>query len=234
MPDYDRETLKHYLLGHLDEATREEIRERALREPELFDQLREAEDDLLDEFIRGDATPEQLDELERFLTDTSQTHRIEAARALGAIGPTVPSKRSFAWLGWAAAAVFALLSIWLWNREPVAAPPLIATNSATWRLNAGISRGSNDTPRFNRAAGIVQIELAPALPSGTQEWTAEIRNSARRLVHGESGTANVPLEAESFPLVIHAAGDKLEPGFYTLEVRSGGMLAGAWRFEIVK
>ncbi len=234
MPEYDRETLKQYLLGHLDEATREEIRERALRDPDLFEQLREVEDDLLDEFVRGDASQEQLNELNRFLVDSSQLHRVEAASALAGIDTSIQPRRQPAWWGWAAAALFAVLSFWLWNREQAPGPAMVATNTETWRLTSVIARGPEDAVRFRAVKSSVHIELAVALPAGTQEWNAEIRNAARQLIHGESGTASVPAGAESYPLTIHASGDKLSPGFYTLEVRSGGMLAGAWRFEIVK
>lgn len=234
MPEYDRATLKQYLLGHLDEATREEIRERALRDPDLFEQLREIEDDLLDEFVRGDASQEQLNEWNRFLVDSSQLHRVEAASALAVNHTSNRQKRQPAWWRWAAAAIFAVLSFWLWNREQARDHAMVATNAETWRLTSATARGPEDAVRFKAINSLVHIELAVAFPAGTQQWSAEIRNAARQLIHGESGTVSVPAGAESYPLTIHASGDKLSPGFYTLEVRSGGMLAGAWRFEIVK
>lgn len=232
MASFDRETLKRFLLGQLDDSTREDIREHMLRSPQVFEQLREIEDDLLDEYVRGELTGEARAQLERFVVESGQASRLDAARALGQQtrqrngGLRVPA--------WAAAAALAIVTAgigWLWLRpEPVVHRAALPS----WQVSEETTRGAGSSQRFRAVAGPVEIGVRAALVAGAQEWSAEIRDAARRLVHGQSGTVTVAAGTRATALKLVLPNGELPIGFYTIEVRAGGTLVAAYRLEIVK
>jgi anti-sigma factor RsiW len=62
----DRRLMRDYLLGRLDEPGRERA-EAYFDDPDLYDELIEAENDLLDQYARGDLTEDEREAFERYL-----------------------------------------------------------------------------------------------------------------------------------------------------------------------
>ena len=53
-PDIDRQEMRNYLLGTLDEDRRTQFEERILSEPSVYDELLVAEEELIDQYVAGD------------------------------------------------------------------------------------------------------------------------------------------------------------------------------------
>jgi anti-sigma factor RsiW len=77
------EVLRSYLLGKLPEAEGAALEERCFTKPEQYYRLCEAEQALLDDYVRGYLTAADRDRFERyFLTLPARVERVQAARAL--------------------------------------------------------------------------------------------------------------------------------------------------------
>jgi hypothetical protein len=102
----DRERAVRYLLGELPEAEREALEEQWFVQDDTLAELKEAEDDLVDAYGRGQLSPERRVLFEaRYLQDESGRRRVEFAGALhGAIRARRPDlvaarrpQRAWAW-----------------------------------------------------------------------------------------------------------------------------------------
>ena len=75
--------LTRYLLGDLSEQERIEIEDRYLSNGEFFDELVVAEDELIDDFVRGKLSGKDRELFEQnFLTSTARRERVKSSRAL--------------------------------------------------------------------------------------------------------------------------------------------------------
>ena len=136
----DERQMIGYLLGELSEEERARVEERFLRDTEYREALRAAEDDLVDEYVRGELPPRELALFEKSLTSLPRRRRmVEFARALAVALPEptdspeavavvrAPRPRRFSFLdslrapGWAFGFSLAALLLlaaggwWLWN-----------------------------------------------------------------------------------------------------------------------
>lgn len=57
--DKERSTLRRYLLGELPETERSELADRYFLDEEFFDELLDVENELLDQYVRGQLSPEE-------------------------------------------------------------------------------------------------------------------------------------------------------------------------------
>ena len=100
------EALQRYVLGDLSDAERAELEEKYFADDELFDQLVEVENDLVDAYVDGTLTPADRKKFEeRFMTTSERRDRVAFARALRQRMKVRPRTRW--WL--AVAASFAIL-----------------------------------------------------------------------------------------------------------------------------
>lgn len=77
--------LGHYLLGEMSDAERAELEREYFEDPLLFEQLVQAENELVDAYARGQLPPETRGRFERhYLTHPARRERAEFAVALGA------------------------------------------------------------------------------------------------------------------------------------------------------
>ena len=77
------ESAKRYLLGELSEEQRTALEERFLADDEEFEELEIAEEDLIDEYVRGGLPPRGREQLERvFRTSPRLAERVEFAKLL--------------------------------------------------------------------------------------------------------------------------------------------------------
>lgn len=81
--DDSERVLIQYLLGELPEAEQIRLEERFFADDEYFEHLLAVEDDLIDDYVRGELSPHERTRFERaFLTTPERRQRVEFARAL--------------------------------------------------------------------------------------------------------------------------------------------------------
>jgi len=124
-----KDSLRRYLLGQMDEDERAEFEEKYFADDELFEELVEVENDLVDAYIDGVLTPAERKRFEeRFMSTAEGRERVEFARTLRRRTTARPARRGHQW--WlAAAASFALVGFataWLIfsPRQPEERPPV--------------------------------------------------------------------------------------------------------------
>jgi hypothetical protein len=82
-PELDEAQIVSYLLGELPDEQRTVLEERFLQDEEYRELIRAVEDDLIDEYVRGELTPRQRELFERqFASRPRRTRKVELARAL--------------------------------------------------------------------------------------------------------------------------------------------------------
>jgi Putative zinc-finger len=112
--------IRRYLLGDLDEAAAAALEERYVADPALLDDVRAAEDMLIEAFLDGSLGPADRARFEaHYLASPVHRDRVAIARALRlrAAGPpqaSAPGARFYGWLAIAAAVVLA--SLWIVSR----------------------------------------------------------------------------------------------------------------------
>ena len=75
--------LTRYLLGDVSDKERLEIEDRYLSDEEFFDELLVAEDELIDDYVRGRLSRADRDSFEsNFLCSPAREERVKSARAL--------------------------------------------------------------------------------------------------------------------------------------------------------
>jgi anti-sigma-K factor RskA len=79
----DEKQITSYLLGDLSEEEESRIEERFLRDVEYRESIQAVEDDLIDEYVRGELTPSGREQFEkRFMSLPHRRQRVEFAKAL--------------------------------------------------------------------------------------------------------------------------------------------------------
>ena len=210
----DTETLRRWLLHQLPPAQTEALEERLFDDDATQDSgfaaaLREAEQDLVDDYASGRLGADERTAVERFLLQTAQDRsRLAFARALakkvsaaahpghsfGRRGhaPVAPRthriRRRRVVVGGALAASCALALLVLSGIQPrprVAAPDSIATTTAatqTLTLLASAQRGANEQEiRVQHGARQIRLQAEVAQPLGSEHYALRIADGARTL-----------------------------------------------------
>jgi hypothetical protein len=113
---WNREDMIAYLLHEMPEDRRASFSEDWMAEPTLYEEIQRVEAELIDEYVRGDGSPERRSRIEKYLlSQDGQEQKLEFARALHQeLMPHRQRTISRAWLGAAAAiVVMAGGSAWL-------------------------------------------------------------------------------------------------------------------------
>ena len=171
-PERDPNTLRRYLLRTLPAEERDRLEVEALRDPEAFDDLQAAEDDLFHDYARGVLADGEREDFERtVLALPGAEERVAAARALvKALDAQPPAAAAPTWrwtAGLAAAAALAVLAAWLLLRARPAEAP----------LTAAVSPSPSPSPSASPAppARVLALALAPgAVRSGGVMPTAAV------------------------------------------------------------
>jgi hypothetical protein len=83
--------ISRYLLGELTEEQQVEIEDRAFSDQEYLASITAVENDLIDEYVRGELSPAERQRFERrFLASAERRKRVEFARALGTVVSEAP------------------------------------------------------------------------------------------------------------------------------------------------
>lgn len=78
-----KETIVNYLLGELTAGERDGIEDRLFIDEALADEIDETENDLIDEYVRGELSPAQVKSFERFfLISERRREKLDVARVL--------------------------------------------------------------------------------------------------------------------------------------------------------
>ena len=83
---YNDESITRYLLGDLAETKQVEIEDRAFRDKEYASQIDAVEDDLIDDYVRGELSTSARRQFERrFLASPERRRKVEFAKALAQV-----------------------------------------------------------------------------------------------------------------------------------------------------
>ncbi len=238
--------LRDYLLGRLPESDAERLEEDLIESEEVYLTLRTLEDDLFDEYARGDLDDKDRDAfLKRY---SARKNRIAFAKALTHRKHNVmafPPKPRLIGLAAAAALLVALGTILLVeDRRPRLSPLTIArtarqagapvVHSVAVTLTLGTSRSASDTPvvtvQPNTSTVNVRVRLHP--DDRFEKYAAALQSSSGTTVWehddlhavSEGGELILPfavpagsLNDGSYELAVHGGKDDL--GFVAMEVR---------------
>jgi hypothetical protein len=240
MEDVTDTECRAYLLGRMPEADAERLEARLLQDDDLFQAVREVEDDLFDAFARGRLTADERTQfVERFGGRTDRlafsralAQRVRADRSSGG-GPST----RFTWFPLAAAATVVLVAGTAWilrpqpasSGVPAANPPAASAAVApagqppiVVALSLATSRAAGDPATASLPAGMSALQLRVRLNPADKydRYTMELRSQADRVVwRGDELRAAV----ESGDLIVTATvpASALEAGTYELAVRGG-------------
>ena len=246
----NRDQVIAYLLHQMAEDERQAFSEQWFVEPELRDELRMAEADLLDAYTRGQVSREQRKQIERYLLASShQRQKLEFAQALATALPSArPRKIHWAMMGAVAAGlvlVAALSTVIARNRrlenelahlqsqalsQAKPAPPqggvyAIFLPAGTLRAGAGI--------RLSLPKGVEVLHLELELEPGQErEFDSAVVSTAGRIVLREQ-----PVSLEGARPAARASlwipAKLLAPGNYTIGLQSSGTPVAYYSFTVL-
>lgn len=245
----NREQLIDYLLHQMLDDERDAFNERWFSEPELCEELRAIEAELLDDYARGAATGERRRQIELcLLGSASQENKLQFAQALAQAFPAVPARR-IPWARFAALAAMLILAagvvmLILQNRqlnrklaqteaqprrvEPVqpSTGPVIALflQADPLRSAAGVS--------LNVPAGAEVVRLDLGLDANQSRGfdSALVSISGRIIWRQQPVTVNGSASSMRASLWIPAK--LLAPGNYTVRLESNGAAEAYYAFTV--
>jgi hypothetical protein len=220
LADYQAEV--RYLLHRMDSEERESFAERLWTDPELFDRVLHAENELFDLHAIGRLPPGyQLDFERRLLATRGQWRKLATARAL--------ASRPRAWTGgWLAIAAGVVLLAVL---APILARKLSPTKStvAVVMLPGAQTRVGTQVPEYSVPKAL-EVELR--MPVDPGDALGEVRVS---LVGGGGEIANAALRAVGSEIRWRLESGRLPSGRYELSIRDGGgTLVGFVEFRLAR
>lgn len=169
--------LRDYLLGRLTPLQESIVEDEYFSKPALFDELRAVEDDLVDEYVRNELSPEERQLfVERFLNSTEREEKVAFARALALSATAKPAaaqvtvlpvrSRRIPWIGMAGAiAAMLVLTVGVWRfvggAKPVGPSQQAAVGSSP------ISQPSPASPGSTPETASTPVQIAAAIPTVT-------------------------------------------------------------------
>ena len=201
LPPDNENTLRRFLLGTLPAAEREAIEDRFMVESDLFDALNASEEDLLEEYARGELSPPERQQIERRLLLVPRNRErvrllsnmhaaFERAQATPAPVPAHQKKdRSF----------FRLPAL----RYALAAACLVLMCGIVWRLLPGRTREdslqANNTPRSDTAQPTPPHVPAPANPALAADGQTATEGGGHPAVNSNAVPQTPPLKDRAAP-----------------------------------
>src|ERR1700722_7851559 len=246
----NRDQLIAYLLHQMAEDERQAFSERWFVEPQLRDELRMAEADLLDAYIRGEVSREQHKLIERYLLASSnQRRKLEFAQALAAALPRArPHRIHWAMVGAVARGLVlgaALSMVIARNRRlenelaPLQSQAVSQAQPAPPQggiyaifLPAGTLRSSAGT-RLSRPTGVDVLHLELGLEPGQErEFDSAVVSVSGRIVFRQQ-----PVSLEGAAPLARASlwipSKLLAPGNYTVRLESSGTPVAYYSFTVL-
>jgi hypothetical protein len=238
--------LNAYLLHKLPEDERDAFEDRWVEDSALYEQLRNAEVDLLDAYARGALSPADRKRVSKYLLDSpNQRRKLLFARTLLDAFPA-PARPTTPWRRMASAAAIVLLAAsvcWLaWQnaamrRELAAAahaPRPSPGNVYVAEVRMDTTRGiaASITPvRLPAGSQILRLDLEIAPGDEAQVLSASVSRDGRTVWSEE------PVRAErrafGFVASVWVPAAALAPGEYEIKLSAGGALVDYYRFHLI-
>jgi hypothetical protein len=239
----NRDQVIAYLLHDMPEDEREAFGERWFTDPELGEDLRMTEADLLDAYARGKVSTEQRKKIERWLLGSStQRQKLDFAQALAKVVPdTAPRQIPWALLGAVAAGLILVASLALSilhnrqleselarveteGRSLAPAPPLPGTAFAIFLPADTLRSGAGISVSLPQGADVVHLQLG--LETGQQrDFDSAVVSVSGRVVWRQQ-----PVSAAS----LWIPAKLLRPGNYTVRLDSDGTPVAYYSFTVLR
>jgi hypothetical protein len=207
----DDSALTRYLCGTSTEEEKTSLEERFFREDDLFDQLLEAEDDLVDSFARGTLPSGLRDAFEKRVADSpALRERVAFARSLARVW--TPARRRPVPLALAAAVILLVGSAWTFLQIRALRSEtgqLTAENGRMRQEIAGLREASREESLRNEA------RVAAAGPARIAAFTL-----AEGLTRGGAGANRFALPAGVEALFLDVPVPSKEAGRYRVSVET--------------
>jgi len=203
---------RQLMLTPLDGEARDQLRERLIADQDLFDQLREEENEWIDACAAGRLSPADAALLHQHLAATGQTHRLATAIALSRPRPKPQSV--FACAFGIAAVVVIGFALAFQSRHtvdrattPPTEPPLFVAS-----LTPGSLRDGAAVPSIPPRNALLQLMYQDTAPTGQCRVTIRRNDAAARApITEECGLDFHPFHVPS----------GLPPGRYLIELATG-------------
>jgi hypothetical protein len=244
----NRDQVIAYLLHDMPEDEREAFGERWFTDPELGEDLRMTEADLLDAYARGKVSTEQRKKIERWLLGSStQRQKLDFAQALAKLVPdtqrpnAAPRRIQWALLAAVAAGLILVASLALSilhnrqleselarveteGRSLAPARPLAGTAFAIFLPADTLRSGAGISVSLPQGADVVHLQLG--LETGQQRDF----DSAVVSVSGRAVWRQQPVSAAS----LWIPAKLLRPGNYTVRLDSDGTPVAYYSFTVLR
>jgi len=173
--------IRRYLLGDLDAASAAALEDRYVNDPALLEDVRAAEDALIEAFLEGDLRPAERERFEaHYLASPVHRDRVAIARALRrrATGPAQSSTAGASFYGWMAmAAALVLASLWIVSRggspppQQAAVPETPRSQPQTPEPAPAPAPAPPPGPAPSAARAILALTLSPITTRGGDQAT---------------------------------------------------------------
>ncbi len=241
----NRDDLNAYLLHQLSESEREALEDRWVEDSALYEQLRNAEAELLDGYARGVLPAADRGRVEKYLLDSPvQRRKLRFAFTLADSFPA-PTRVAVGWNGIAAAAAIVLLAgsvFWLaWQnaglRRELAViaqaprPPAGDVFAAEVRLDTTRGTAPSSTHiHLPPDSQMLRLDLELIPGDEAQSLSASITRDGRAVWNQDP----VRVERRTFGFVafVWVPAAALAPGEYEIKLSSGGAPVDFYRFRL--
>jgi hypothetical protein len=232
-PDLDDGRIRLYLLGLLPEPEAEALEQAYVGRPEVLEQVRAVEDDLLDDYAAGRLGAGEKEPFEsHYLASPPLRQRVVAARALRlaaaeadrrAAAPFSAARRT-RWLGPLALAAGLLLAVAVFWRWPSPAPDMTTASAPPAFVPPGQTpREPPIAPGPHDVSGPVAPPRAPAGPAAPARIVFALSPALLRSegtpkeLRIPPGTETVVLELEGDPALLPPPASRLDVVVQTIE-----------------
>ena len=242
----NREELIAYLLHQMPEEAREAFNDRWIGDPELYEQLRQTESELLDGYARQELDAVPRAQIETYLlTSEHQRQKLAFAGALQA-AVSRPGRRRDGWrlAALAAAAVVLLaagLSVWLLLQNRQLRNELSQTREAPRPAPAAIyvaalspdtSRGTAQTNSIALPAAADLLRFDLELEPGDENGSYTVMLSSRGVVLWKEEPLRAERRGAAFVAPAWIPRRLLQPGAYEVQLSNAGTPLTYYHFTI--
>lgn len=212
-----------YLLNRMDPAEREAFGARLLEDPELFNRVLDAENELYDGYARGTLAPAVRAEFERL---GGQNRKLTFARALHCRQRAAKPLRQLAAIAAGVVMLVATSTLLILRKSdnPPAAKRTQAPVVAMFVVPPGATRAAAELPRFTIPAGADEVEFRMDSNAAPGRAYVDLRSRRGVIWNGE-------LDIDT-TVVLRLPARDVGPGLYELTVSRSGKPIGFASFHI--
>ena len=242
----NREELIAYLLHQMPEEAREAFSERWIDDPELYEQLRQAESELLDGYARQELDAVQRTQVETYLlTSEHQRQKLAFAGALQSAlsrpAARWTARRAVSLAAAAALVLVAGLSLWFLvqtrqlRRELVRsreAPPPVAGALYAAALSPDVSRGTARATSIAVPASAEVVRFDLELEPGDENGSYTVTLSSAGVVLWKEEPVRADRRGAAFVAPAWIPRRLLQPGTYEVQLSNAGTPLAYYHFTI--